>query len=84
MFSSEVDVLIWHSLSNRFYIMCSVCHANLKVAVAAVAGEIVIAPVSGQETERRACRRVAWQPRIVWFEEILKPLITSFALQSVK
>lgn len=82
MFSSEVNVLVGHSVSDSFHIMCSVCHANLEIAVAAVAGQFVIAPFGGQETEWRASRRVAWQQRVVWFEKILKPLITSFALQS--
>ena len=83
MLSSKIDVLLLHPVSNRFHVVCSVCHTDLKVAVAAIASELVVAPLSGQKLERREGLRVSWQPGIVRLEELLKPLITSFALQSV-
>ena len=82
MLSRKIDVMLRHPVSDRFHIVCSVCHTDLKIAVAAIASELVVAPLSGQKAERCESLRVSWQPRIVRLEELLKPLITSFALQS--
>ena len=48
------DVLLRHPVPDRFHIACSIRHADLEVAVAAVAGELVVAPLGGQEAEGRA------------------------------
>ena len=61
--------------------MCSVGHTDLEVAVTAIAGEFIVAPLSGQEAERSASLCIPWQPRVVWFEELLKPIVASFALK---
>ena len=45
--SSKKDVLLRHSVSDRFHIVCSICHTDLKVAIAAVTSELVVAPLSG-------------------------------------
>ena len=46
MLPSEVDVLFRHPMPYRFHIVRSVLYAHLEIAIAAVAGEIVVAPLS--------------------------------------
>lgn len=82
MLSSKIDVLLRHPVADRFHVVCGFCHTDLKVAVAAIASELVVTPLGGWKAERRQGLRVSWQPGVVWLEELLKPLITGFALQS--
>ena len=51
MFSGEVDMFLWHSMSDRFNIMCSVVHSDLKIAIAAVAGQIIGSPLGGEQAK---------------------------------
>lgn len=79
--SSEVNVLLRHTLSDRFDIVCGVSHPNLKVAVRPIAGKLVIAPLGRKEAKRCArLRIVVRQPGVVRLKKLLKPLIASFAL----
>lgn len=81
MLSSKVDVLLRHTMSDRFDIFGGVSHAKLKVAVAPIAGKLVIAPLGRKKAKRRArLQVVVRQPGVVWLKELLKPTIASFAL----
>ena len=82
MLPSEVDVLLWHAMSNGLNVACSVYHADLKVAIAPIASIFIIAPLSGQKTKGFVALRVSWQPRIVRLKEILKLAVTILAFES--
>ena len=69
-------------MSDCFYIVRSIFDTSLKVAVAAVASKLVIAPFSRKKPKRLVSLCESWQSGIVWFEELPKPLVTSFTFES--
>lgn len=68
--SGKVNILVRHPVSDYLYITRRVRHPDLKIAVAAIAGEFVVAPLRRQEANGCArYLRVSRKPEIIRLEE---------------